>query len=114
MGNGISVNVGERIKLKNEVENFRADRMSKIRLQVDQYCSREEGKDFKNLEEAEKYLQCLLRERDILEKDFYGVNLTAYRYVNIFYRLGYIRYRLKQIEEEIKETKIEICRLRDR
>jgi len=72
----------------------------------------EERKIVKSLEEAEEYLESLQRKRKILEGDFYGVNLTAYRYVNIFDRLGYIRYRIVQIDKKIKDTKLEISELR--
>ncbi len=64
------------------------------------------------LKKAKKYLKCLLRERNVLEGDFYGINLTAYRYVNIFDRLGYIRYRIMQIEKKIKKTKLKISELK--
>lgn len=70
-------------------------------------------KIFKNLKEAEEYFKCLLKEREVLEGDFYGINLTAYRYVNIFYRLEYIHYRIRRIDEEIKRTKLAICELRE-
>ena len=72
----------------------------------------EERKIVNSLEEAEEYLESLQRKRKILEGDFYGVNLTAYRYVNIFDRLGYIRYRIVQIDKKIKDTKLEISELR--
>jgi hypothetical protein len=79
----------------------------------DKSCLTEERKEaFKDLKEAEEYLWCLLKERKNLEGDFYGINLTAYRYVNIFDRLGYIRYRIMQIDKEIKKTKLEIEKLR--
>ena len=76
--------------------------------------SEKEKKSFKNLKEAEECLKCLLKERKILVGDFYGLNLTAYRYVNIFHRIGYIRYRLIQIDKEIKKTKLEIYELRNK
>jgi len=69
-------------------------------------------KDFKNIEEAKKYLEGLIKEREILVGDFYGINITAYRYVNIFYPLGYIRYRIQKIDEEIVLVKKEIEKLK--
>ncbi len=71
----------------------------------------EEEKAFKDRGEAEKYLECLLEERKVLERDFYGLNLTAYRYVNIFYRRGYIRHKIFNIDKEIKRTKSALCDL---
>lgn len=71
-----------------------------------------EKENFKNLKEAEKYLQCLLKKREVLVGDFYGVNRVAYRYVNIFDRLGYIRYKIMRIDKEIKKTELEIYELR--
>jgi len=80
----------------------------------DQSCIPENGeKIFKNLKEAEEYLRCILKEREVLVRDFYGVNITAYRYVNIFYRIGYIRWRIMQIDKEIKNTKLEIHKLKN-
>lgn len=67
---------------------------------------------FKNLKEARDYLRGLLKERKEFEKDFYGVNITAYRYVNIFNRMGYIRYKISEIDKEIKKTRIEIDKLK--
>ena len=64
-----------------------------------------EKKTFKTKEEAEEYLNCLLEERKVLEGDFFGINITAYRYVNIFYRRGYIGYKIFEIDKEIKRTK---------
>lgn len=64
-----------------------------------------EKKTFKTKEEAEEYLSCLLEERKVLEGDFFGINITAYRYVNIFYRRGYIGYKIFEIDKEIKRTK---------
>ncbi|NIM90594.1 MAG: hypothetical protein GTO17_06560 [Candidatus Aminicenantes bacterium] len=65
----------------------------------------EEEKTFRDRREAEKYLECLLEERKVLEGDFYGLNLTAYRYVSIFYLQGYIRKKIFNIDKEIKRTK---------
>jgi hypothetical protein len=67
---------------------------------------------FKNLNEAQDYLRGLLKERKEFEKDFYGVNITAYRYANIFNRMGYIRYKISEIDKEIKKTRIEIDKLK--
>ena len=65
----------------------------------------------KNLKEAEEYLKCLLKKRKVLVGDFYGVNLTAYRYVNIFDRLGYTRYKIAEIDIKIKRAKFAISKL---
>lgn len=62
----------------------------------------------KNLIEAEKHLKFLLKERDVLVGDFYGVNLTGYRYVNIFHRMGYIRYKIVLIDKKIRKIKFKI------
>jgi len=67
--------------------------------------AQKEKKTFKNREEAEEYLNCLLEERKVLEGDFFGINITVYRYVNIFYRRGYIGYKIFEIDKEIKRTK---------
>jgi len=64
-----------------------------------------EKKIFKSLKDAEEYLQCLYKEREVLVGDFYGINITAYRYVNIFYPMGYIGQRIKKIDDEIEKTK---------
>lgn len=65
--------------------------------------SQDNEKIMEELEEVEKHLKCLLKERDILVGDFYGLNITAYRYINIFDRLRYIRFRIKEIDEKIME-----------
>ncbi|KPJ67743.1 hypothetical protein AMJ44_07150 [candidate division WOR-1 bacterium DG_54_3] len=70
------------------------------------------GKDIQTLEEAEKYLEKLLKQRNILVGDFFGINQTAYRYALVFDRLGYIRYRIFQIDKEIKMTKQKITELK--
>lgn len=64
------------------------------------------------LKEIENRLRSLLKERDVLTGDFYGINLTAYRYVNIFDRLGYIRYKIKQINKEIKKMRLQLCEIK--
>lgn len=76
-------------------------------------CNREAVRAFANFKEAEKFLECLEEERNVLVGDFYGINLTAYRYVNIFDRLGYIRYKIAELDKKIKRTKIAISRLRE-
>jgi len=67
---------------------------------------------FKTINEAEEYLQFLRKERQKLEGDFYGINITAYRYVHIFYPLGYIRYKIKKIDEEMRRVESEIEKLK--
>lgn len=73
-----------------------------------------EERVFKNLKEAQDYLRSLLKKREEFEKDFYGVNITAYRYVNIFDCLGYIRYRISELDKEIKKTRSEINRFKNK
>lgn len=70
------------------------------------------GKDIQTLEEAEEYLEKLLKQRNILVGDFFGINQTAYRYALVFDRLGYIRYRIVQTDREIKAIKQKISELR--
>lgn len=50
-------------------------------------------------------LKELERERQILTGDFYGINQYGYRYAMVFDRLGYIRFRLNQVETEIAEIR---------
>ena len=66
----------------------------------------------KNLVEAEKHLKFLLKKRNVFVGDFYGVNLTAYRYVHVFHRMGYIRYKIIQIDKEIKKVKFKISEIK--
>ncbi len=68
----------------------------------------------KELRKAKEYLKCLLNERNVLIGDFYGVNITAYRYVNVFNRLGYIRYKIAIVEKEIEKTKLKISELKNK
>lgn len=123
-----SRNIEEREKLKSEKKNSETNKILKVStskkmisigvledqssLEKKDRRSEKEKKIFKNLKEAEEYLKCLKKERKVLVKDFWGLNITAYRYVNIFYRRGYIRYRISTIDEEIKKTKSEINKLR--
>ena len=98
-----------------EKERKAEHKMSRKSFGKDQSCLGENEKIFfKNLIEAEKHLKFLLRERDVLVGDFYGVNLTAYRYINIFHRLGYIRYRILQIDKEIRKLKFKISLMKKR
>jgi len=69
---------------------------------------------FETVKEAEEYLQFLRKEKQKLEGDFYGINITAYRYVNIFYPLGYIRYKIKKIDEEMRRVESEIEKLKEK
>jgi hypothetical protein len=73
-----------------------------------------EERAFKNLEEAQDHLRGLLKKREVFEKDFYGVNITAYRYANVFDRLGYIRYKISELDKEIKKTKSEINKFKNK
>ncbi len=108
-----SLEVEHEGKLKIEEENSRVNEIFNKELRGDQSCLASKGKKiFKSLEEAEEYLRCLLKERKVLVGDFYGVNLTACRYVNIFGRMGYIRYKIKQIDKKIKKTKLKISELK--
>jgi len=70
------------------------------------------GKDIQTLEEAEEYLEKLLKQRNILVGDFFGINRTAYRYAVVFDRLGYIRYRIMKTDREIKAIKQKISELK--
>ncbi len=109
---GLSMNVRKGANLENEEKNLRANEMFKISLEGYQHCSRRGVKKiFKSIEEAEEYLKCLLKEKEVLVGDFYGVNLTAYRYVNIFDRLGYIRFKIAEIDIKIKRAKFAISKL---
>lgn len=109
---GLSVNVRQGASLENEEKNLRADEMSKLSFEGYQPCSRGVVKKiFKSIEEAEEYLKCLLKEKEVLVGDFYGINLTAYRYVNIFDRLGYIRFKIAEIDIKIKRAKFLISKL---
>lgn len=58
--------------------------------------------------ELKKRLEELKKEKDILTGDFYGINQFGHRYAMIFDRLGYIRYRLTKVNEEIVEIKKKI------
>lgn len=70
----------------------------------------EAGRELSEDERAElkKKLEKLLKEKDILSGDFYGINQFGHRYAMIFDRLGYIRYRLTKVNEEIAEIKKKI------
>jgi len=96
------------IRPKGKVENKIFRRM----FEEDQsYLAEKRRKIFKKLKKAEEYLRCLLKEREIRIGDFWGINITAYRYVNIFDCRNYIRYRIMQIDKKIKKTKIKISEL---
>ncbi len=71
-----------------------------------------EAKLFTCLREAKDHLADLKRERDVLVGDFFGINITAYRYENIFYRRGYIRHRIEIIDKDILRTQNAIRKLR--
>ena len=66
----------------------------------------------KELKEAEESLKTLVKERDILVGDFWGINITARRYDNVFDRRNYIRYKIVQTDKKIKKTKFKISNLR--
>ena len=78
------------------------------------YLTEKRKRILKKLKEAEECLKCLLKEREIRVGDFWGINITAYRYVNIFDRRNYIRYKIMQIDKKIKKTKLKICKLRNK
>lgn len=102
-------------EMRNEEKKSRADEVFEPWMRYDKSCFQVlRKKTFKNLKEAEEYLRCLLKQRDMLVGDFYGINITAFRYVNIFDRLNYIRYKIMKVDKEIKETKLKICELRKR
>lgn len=104
VGRGWCLENGQRILLTDEIlEGFGDDNT---------WLDGEAERAFKNLEEAKKCLKCLEEERKILVGDFYGINLTAYRYVNIFDRLGYIRYKIGELDMKIKTVKTAVSRLK--
>lgn len=100
------------IELKKEQNDLQINKEFHSAVQWMPNCLRKEEKIFVSLKKAEEYLECLLKEREVLVGDFYGINVTAYRYVNIFDRLRYIRYRIKQIDRKIAETKSRISELK--
>lgn len=71
-----------------------------------------EVRDFASLEEAEEYLEDLKKERDLLEGDFFGLNITAYRYTNVFFTPEYIRYRIAWVDAEIRRTQEAVSSLK--
>lgn len=107
-----SLNERENIELKKDQNDLQINTGFNRAVQWSPNCPKEEKKIFINSREAEEYLECLLKERELLVGDFYGVNLTAYRYVNIFDRLGYIRFRIKHTDKKIEETKSRISELK--
>jgi hypothetical protein len=72
------------------------------------------GKEIETLKEAEEYLKELLKQRNILVGDFFGINQTGYRYALVFDRLGYIRYRIVKTDKEIKAIKQKIAELKEK
>lgn len=69
-------------------------------------------KILKELKETEECLKSLVKERETLVGDFWGINITAHRYVNIFDRRNYIRYRIMQVDKKIKKIKLKTRNLR--
>lgn len=69
-------------------------------------------KILQELKEAEECLKSLVKERETLVGDFWGINITAYRYVNIFDLRNYIRYRIMQTDKKIEKTELKISNLR--
>jgi hypothetical protein len=94
--------------LPNNVEHT-----EKVKIEKKNFSENKE-KTFKSLKEAEEHLRCLQKQRKTLTGDFYGINITAYCYANIFYPMGYIHYRIDQIDKEIEKVKLEIDKLKDR
>jgi len=72
----------------------------------------EKMKILKELKEAEECLKSLVKEREILVGDFWGINITAHRYVNIFDRRNYIRYKIMQTDKKIEKIEIKISNLK--
>ncbi len=68
---------------------------------------------FQNLKEAEEYLKSHLKQKEILTGDFWGINITAYRYSHAFYPRGYIAYKINKIDAEIKKIRQQIDRLKN-
>jgi hypothetical protein len=80
----------------------------KPKIRIDE----ETMKILKGLKEAEKSLKSLVKERETLVGDFWGINITARRYDNIFDRRNYIRYKIVQTDKEIQKTKLKISNLK--
>lgn len=99
-------------EMRNGGKKSRADEVIEPWMRRYKFClPRNVEESFKDLIEAEEYLKCLLKQRDILIGDFYGLNISVFRYVNIFDRMGYIRYKIMKVDEEIKKIKLEIYEL---
>lgn len=108
-----------RLKSPEARAGFDEQREKTVNIDIVEQC--EEGTLFieseetiKKLKELEERIKSLIKERQTLEGDFYGINITAYRYVNVFYHMGYIRCRIAEIDKEIEKTKKEIDRHRNR
>jgi len=69
-------------------------------------------KILKELKEAEERMKTIVKERETLVGDFWGINITAHRYDNIFDRRNYIRYKIMQADKKIKKTKLRISNLK--
>lgn len=69
-------------------------------------------KILKEVKETEECLKSLVKERETLVGDFWGINITAHRYDNIFDRRNYIRYKIMQADKKTKKTKLKISNLR--
>lgn len=67
--------------------------------------TREQKLSWEQIARLRQRLKELERERQILIGDFYGINQYGYRYAMVFDRLGYIRFRLHQVETEIAEIR---------
>ncbi|MFQ6108504.1 MAG: hypothetical protein ACE5L7_03005 [Candidatus Aminicenantales bacterium] len=109
---GLCLDARKENVLSTETKRMREGQKDKEPPSHSIWINQENEKTLEELREAEKRLRCLLRERGVLVGDFYGINITAYRYVNIFDRLRYIRYRIRQIDKKIKETKLKILELK--
>lgn len=93
-------------EMRNKEKKSRVDEVFEPWMRYDKSCFQVlRKKTFKNVKEAEEYLKCLKKQRDILVGDFYGINITAFRYVNIFDPLSYIRYKIMKVDKGIKEPK---------
>ena len=64
------------------------------------------------LKKAEECLDALVKERQIRGGDFWGINVTARRYDNVFDPRNYIRYKIMQVDKKTEATKLIICELR--
>lgn len=83
-------------------------KLIKPKVKIDE----ETAKILKELKETEECLKSLVKERKTLVGDFWGINITARRYDNIFDRRNYIRYKIMQTDKKIEKIEIKISNLK--